>query len=158
MGADGEVPVPETEDVAFEIYPERYVQAASCDLEPEAGVGTSSDEITSALTARQGLVVSEPAEVTVDGLTGLQVDISTEAESEGMTCVIDDGSRLVPLFVDDLGGYVAIGPEEEMRAVVLDVPGGTNLVIWLWATPSEDIADYQDAAMEVIEGLQFEVS
>jgi hypothetical protein len=75
-----------------------------------------------------------------------------------MTCVVDDGVRLVPLLVDDLGGYVAIGPGEAMRAIVLDVPGGTNLVIWLWATPSGDIADYQDAAMEVIEGLQIEVS
>jgi hypothetical protein len=157
-GGDGEVPVPETEDVIFEMYPDRYVQAANCDLVPEAGVGTSADAIISALSAREGLVVSEPAEVTVDGLTGLQGDISTEAASEAMTCVLDDGSGLVPLFVDDLGGYVAIGPGEKMRTVVLDVPGGTNLVIWLWATPSGDIADYQDAATEVIDGLEIEAS
>ena len=157
-GGDGEVPVPGNENVSFEFYPARYVQAANCDLAPEPGVATSAEAITSALAARQGLVVSEPAEISVDGLTGLQVDISTEAESEGMTCVVDEGSSLVPLLVDGLGGYVAIGPGEEMRAIVLDVPGGTNLVIWLWATPSEDIADYVDAAMEVIRGLQIETS
>jgi hypothetical protein len=156
-GGEGAVPDPDGETVFFEIMDNRFIMPADCSQEPDPAIGTSAEEFTEALVARDGLVVSEPADVTVDGLTGFMFDMSAEAESAGLTCVQEDQSRAAPLWVDDGGGYVVMSPAETSRTWVLDVPGGTNLVIWILATEPDVASDYVDAATQVVDGLQIQV-
>jgi hypothetical protein len=41
--------------------------------------------------------------------------------------------------------------------VILDVPGGGNIVIWVYANEPESVDDYLDAAAEVMSGLEFDL-
>jgi hypothetical protein len=157
---DGEIPVPPSEAVVFEVGQDFQVMRADCVGEPEPGVGSDAAAFADAIAAREGLDGTEPEPITVDGLSGAQVDVTAAEDGTGATCVDVDAEPdlvFVPLWVDALGGFAGAAPGDEGRLIVLDKPaGGGVLHIWISATGSEGLANHLDAAMSVVDGLQIE--
>jgi hypothetical protein len=156
---DGEdaVPYAESEEVFIEIADGFQVMRADCVGEPEPGVGDDASAFAEAIAAREGLDSSEPAPITVDDLSGFQVDFTAAEDGTGATCVDPDADLVfVPLWVDELGGYAGTAPGEENRLIVLDLPSGGTLVIWAWAPADATLADHLGAVQAVVDGLQIE--
>jgi hypothetical protein len=152
------------EGVLLEILHDLNVMAADCALGPEAGVGRTSAEIVGALATRDGLAVMGPEPASVGGLDGRQVVLSVDPAWTG-TCDAWDGTEpFVPLLgsLDEKNFWHYIGiargteAHDEVRLVVLDVPGG-NVVIAVWVTTPERLADDEAAVDQILDGLTFTV-
>jgi hypothetical protein len=84
----------------------------------EVAIGGSVDDFVSFLQRFEalGVTVSDPTPVTVDGVSGQQVDVATnEAEAPGLYLVAEDAFNLVP--------------GEKARFMVLEKDGETVLLI-----------------------------
>jgi hypothetical protein len=152
---DGEIPFPPSENAFFEVGQGFRVMRADCAGEPEPGVGDDAASFADAIADREGLDASEAEPITVDGLSGVQLDFTVAADGTGATC-IDGDDAFVPLWVAADGGFAGSAPGDESRLIVVDKPDGGTLLIWITTTAGEDLADYLDAAMSVVEGLQIE--
>ena len=139
---------------------DQSVMAANCDLRPEAGVGRSAAEIIGALAARDGLVASGQQVMTVGGLQGQQLDLAIDPAWTG-TCPDMGGKPVVPLVgtldQKNLWLYISALAGEHFRFIVLDVPGGGNVLISVYAMEPEQIADLLPAATSIVEQLEFTV-
>jgi hypothetical protein len=158
---EGEIPVSPSEGVLFEVGQGFQVMRADCAGEPEPGVGSDAAAFADAIAAREGLDATEPEPITVDGLSGAQVDYTAAEDGTGATCVDTDADPdlvFVPLWVAADGGFAGAAPGDEGRLIVLDKPAGGTLLIWISATAAEELADHLDAAMSIVEGLQIEAS
>ena len=158
--ADGDsVPAPDSESVFFEIHQNQSVMSADCTYAPESGVGTVAAEIVEALATRDGLEVAERGTVMVGGQPGAWVDL---AASSGTTeaCPPDEPDGFVPLFghynSNDEWLFTGASAGETHRVIAFDTPAGGNVLIWIYATEPETVADHLDDAMSVVEGLEIE--
>jgi hypothetical protein len=152
------------EGVLLEILHDLNVMAADCALRPEAGVGRASAEIVGALATRDGLAVVGPEPASVGGLDGRQVDLTVDP-AWTRTCDAWHGTEpFVPLLgsLDEKNFWHYIGitrgteAHDEVRLVVLDVPGG-NVVIAVWVTTPERLADHVAAIEQILDGLTLTV-
>lgn len=116
----------------------------------EEGVGLSSTEVAEGLTAREGVRTTEPAAVTIGGLTGLQLDAELETGWTG-TCSYLTGPA-APL----VGNWEAHG-DNRHRIVILDMADESNVAIILFAEHAADFEPFLESAMPIVESLEFEI-
>ncbi len=107
-------------------------------------IGASVDDFVSFLQGFEaiGMTVSEPEPVTVDGVSGQQVDVQTnEAEAPALYLVAEDQFNLVP--------------GEKARFLVLDKEGETVLLI-IDSFTTEGFDDWVATAQPVIDTISWE--
>ncbi len=104
-------------------------QDPTCPNLPEPGVGTTSSELAAWIRERPGLVVSNPAMITVGGLPGVSIDVGIK-DGWTQSCSFANGSPTVPLFDGGAAGYhwVVYG-DERLRLYLLDLPGGGTVAV-----------------------------
>lgn len=106
------------------------IASRNCEESSEPGVGRSVSDLVAWLENAPGLVVSEPAPVTIGGLEGMQLDIELDSAWE-RTCFFSEGLPTVPLIFSgaEFGGYhVAIVREQSLRWSILDSEDGVLIV------------------------------
>lgn len=103
---------------------------------------TAADRVAAA-SANETLAVSDPVDVAIGGLTGMQFDVQRNPDWTG-TCPAD--SELPP----------GLDPEDERtRGIFLDVPGRGVLVIILYSMSSAEHEAFLAEAMPILESFQF---
>jgi hypothetical protein len=154
---DGAVPTADSEDVFLEAGNGFQVMRADCAAEPEPGVGEGASAFADAIAAREGLDATEPEPITVDGLSGYQLDFTAAEDGTGATCDDPDADLVfVPLWVAADGGFAGAAPSDENRLIVLDTPNSGPLLIWMWAPAPGSLDEHLDDLMSIVEGLQIE--
>ena len=106
------------------------IASRGCEESSEPGVGRSVSDLVAWLENAPGLVVSEPAQVTIGGLEGMQLDIEIDP-AWNRTCFFSEDLPAVPLIFSgaEPGGYHwAIVPEQLMRWFILDSEDGVIIV------------------------------
>jgi hypothetical protein len=146
------------------IVPHAQVTNETC-LFPQEGVGMSASEIVTALTARNGLDITEPVDVTISGLAGRQVDVGLEPGWTGSCPADAEAGAAVPL----LNTRVAQG-ENRRRIIILDTPscGDTviqtacaargNIVIEIYSDQAADFEAFLASAMPIVESFEFDIA
>lgn len=145
--------------MTIELLPNRSVMAEDCSLEAEPGVASTASAITDELAARKGVLASAPGALAIGGLDGRALDIRVDP-STGVTCPTDEGG-FVPLFgsLEAYGwGFAGVAPEERIRIVALDVPGGGNLLILVTAPDAATFDQRGDDVTAILDHLVFEVA
>lgn len=109
----------------------------------EDNQGATAADMLAAASANEVLAVADPIDVAIGGLTGKQFDVKRNPDWTG-TCPEDSQ---FPAEVD---------PEDaRVRTILLDVPGGGVLVIFLESmNPAEHEAFLADA-MPIVESFEF---
>jgi len=103
-------------------------QDASCPETAQSLVGGGSKDMVAWIRSLPGLVVSDPAPVTIGGLAGVTLDLGI-VDGWKASCPFANGLPTVPLFVGANGDYRwVIAGAERLRLAVLDAPGGTVVV------------------------------
>lgn len=109
----------------------------------EDNQGATAAEIVAAMEGNEALAMSDPAEVAIGGLSGMQFDVRRNPDWTG-TCP------------DDAGLPEGVDPEKErMRSVLLDVPGRGVLLIAVYSVSSAEHKAFFAEAMAIIESFQF---
>lgn len=135
--------------------PRAASQDLDCPLEPEAGVGGLSTDLSAWMRGLPGLVTSNPRLATIGGLRGAELDLRI-ADGWQASCPFAGGLPTVPLFV---GGenelrWVMAG-SEKLRLSLLDLPGGGTLVVDVDAFDGALMNGLIDAAGPIIASFQF---
>jgi hypothetical protein len=150
-----------SEHAYVEVLPDRSLMAASCDLRPEAGVGSSAASIASALAKRKGLTTTKPESVTVGGLSGVRIDLSLAPSWDGTCAGWEIKSPIVPLVgtfdAQHYWLFNAVAKGETDRYLLLDLPGGRNVLVAITAIDPERFSDVIGPAMEIVSKLDFAV-
>lgn len=108
--------------------PKPASQDATCPETAQPLVGGTSRDLVAWIRALPGLVVSDPAPVTIGGLSGETIDVGI-VNGWTTSCPFANGLPTVPLFVGANGDYRwVIAGTERLRLAVLDAPGGTVVV------------------------------
>ncbi len=144
-----------TGDVRYLAVYQNVKAPAECEDVPAPGVGTSVEELTEWYTTHPGLVVTEPVEVTVGGLTGVFLDISLDP-SWDVTCEFSEGRPVVPfLLKDDPMSYAhhVILPGFEERLYILEWFGG-NVAIEV-GPEGGPLDDYLSEVLPIIDSMSF---
>lgn len=107
------------------------IASRDCAESSEPGVGGSVGDLVGWLESAPGLAVSEPTQVTVGGLEGMQLDIEIDPDWK-RECPFSERLPAVPLIFNGsapLGGYHwAIVPGQSMRWFILDSEDGVIIV------------------------------
>jgi hypothetical protein len=145
-------------NTSLEVQRDLVVARADCvEAETEPGVGTTASEMVQALAARPGLDTTEPAPITIGGLSGFTIDITLSPDWT-TPCPYSEGRPMVPTVTDPqatpgTGLHWAAEPVTDgsfARYIILDLPGGGTVLIAPGGSPS-----FVTAAMPVIESFQF---
>jgi hypothetical protein len=132
-GSDGiyvgpTVPTPGSDGIYFLTDP--AIASQNCKDSAQRGVGRSVDDLVAWIEAAPGLAVSEPTQVRIGGLDGVQLDLQLDPAWK-KTCFYSDGQPVHPLVFSgaDIGGYNwPIGPGQSMRWYILDSDQGVIIV------------------------------
>jgi len=123
--------------------------ATDCSGRPKQGVGTSSDAITSWLSANPALVATTPRPVKLGAATGSYVDVKLAADWN-QTC--PNGLTLVTGHPDDPQSW-SISEGGKERFYVLDLPAGDTVTIVI--TANGDFRSVIEQAAPVVESFRF---
>jgi hypothetical protein len=107
--------------------------------------GSTAAELVDSLVASEGLVTSEPVDVTIGGLSGTRVDAHLDPDWTG-SCSGDPESRPTKDDKDFRG-----------RFVFLDIPGGGKLMIIVDSVHAADFEAFVAEAMPIVESFQFDL-
>ena len=149
-----------SESAYVEVLTDRSLMSANCVLGPQPGIGHTAADIVGALSRRPGLATTGADDITVAGLAGRQIDF-TIAPGWKKSCEWwgDPKAPIVPLIgaFDDKNFwlYNAVTKGEEYRYIVLDTPGGGNVVIAITAIDPERLQGVAGPAMNIVHGLQY---
>ena len=149
-----------SESAYLEVLTDRSLMSANCVLGPQPGIGHTAADIVGALSRRPGLATTGADDITVAGLAGRQIDF-TIAPGWKKSCDWwgDPKAPVVPLIgaFDDKNFwlYNAVTKGEEYRYIVLDTPGGGNVVIAITAVDPERLQGVAGPAMNIVHGLQY---
>lgn len=133
------------------------IASRDCEDSSEPGVGRSMDDLIGWLESAPGLVVSEPAPVTVGGLEGMQLDIEIDPAWK-RTCFWSEELPAVPLVFNGtaLGGYNwPILPDQSMRWYVLESDDGVVIVDVDDGPDNLSHKDLMRSGAEIVESLKF---
>jgi hypothetical protein len=103
-------------------------QDPACPTKPEALVGRTSSQLVAWMRSLKGLVVGQPAMVTIGGQPGISVDVGIAA-GWTQSCSFANGLPTVPLLTDGTELRWVMAGNERLRLYILDRPGGGNLVV-----------------------------
>jgi hypothetical protein len=149
-----------SESAYVEVLTDRSLMSANCVLGPQPGIGHTAADIVGALSRRPGLATTGADDITVAGLAGRQIDF-TIAPGWKKSCDWwgDPKAPVVPLIgaFDDKNFwlYNAVTKGEEYRYIVLDTPGGGNVVIAITAVDPARLQGVAGPAMNIVHGLQY---
>ena len=130
-------------------------QAASCPVEAEPGVGTTSTELVTWIRGLPGLAVSSPALVTVGDLRGSSIDIGIAADWT-RSCSFANGLPTVPLLVEPGTGLRwVIAGGERLRLYLLDLPDGRTLLVDIDDFDGSQIDAFIGQAVPIVKTLSF---
>jgi hypothetical protein len=130
----------------------------------DIAVGPTVDDLVAALRANRAYVASAPADVTVDGYSGRQLELQLPSDVDIATCgsVMGSAGLLVwsppldaqgePVNGGAMAGPLALGPGSRWNLRILDVEG-TRIIILVGdyaGTPSAD----QAAAQAIVDSIQ----
>ncbi|WP_137843122.1 hypothetical protein [Microbacterium sp. 2FI] len=139
------------------IFTNIHAAAIDCREDWQAGVGNSPADLVAWFRSVPGLTVSEPVEVTVGGLAGLQIDLALEPG--GGTCVFEDVGG-TPLIMGDGVSHLhhGIGGEMDVRLVFLE-RGSGNVTLEITNVREQHSAEeFRSALQPIIDSLEFAVS
>jgi hypothetical protein len=151
------------EGASVEIFENRSVMSTipDCIYGPAEGIGTTASEFVGALATREGLDVAGPEPVEVGGLSGDTLGIGMSQEWTATCPWWEAGTPVVPTYgaFDEKNYWLfqAASGDERYRLYVLDVPGGGNVVISVYAPTLEVMETYADDAASIVEGIVFDV-
>jgi len=146
------------ESQSIELQRDLVVARADCvEAETEPGVGTTASEMVQALAARPGLDTTEPAPITVGGLSGFTIDITLSPDWT-TPCPFSEGRPIVPTVTDPRATpgtglhWTAdrVTDGSFARYIILDLPGGGTVLIAPTGPPS-----FVTEAMPVIQSFEF---
>ena len=149
-----------SESAYVEVLTDRSLMSANCVLGPQPGIGHTAADIVGALSRRPGLATTGADDITVAGFAGQQIDFAI-APWWKKSCDWwgDPTAPVVPLIgaFDDKNFwlYNAVTKGEEYRYIVLDTPGGGNVVIAITAVDPERLQGVAGPAMNIVHGLQY---
>jgi hypothetical protein len=123
--------------------------ATDCSSRPKQGVGTSSDAMTSWLSANPALDATTPRPVKLGAATGSYVDVKLAADWS-QTC--PNGLTLVTGHPDDPQSW-SINQSGKDRLYVLDLPAGDTVTIVIHT--DGDFRGVLDQAAPVVESFRF---
>jgi hypothetical protein len=103
--------------------------------------GAIAADMVAAASANEALAVSDPIDVAIGGLTGIQFDVRRNPDWTG-TCPGDADQELDPA-------------DERSRSIFLDVPGRGVLVMTLYSMHSAEHEAFLAEAMPILESFQF---
>ena len=143
---------------SVEVLRDLVVARADCiEAETEPGVGTAASAMVQALAARPGLDTTEPAPITIGGLSGFTIDIKMSPDWT-TPCPFSEGRPVVPTVTDPRATpgtglhwtAEAVTDDSFARYVILDLPGGGTVLIAPAGQPA-----FVTEAMPVIESFEF---
>jgi len=151
-----------SENAYVDIMTDRSVMAADCSLGPQPGIGRTAKDIVGALSRRQGLATARQGTIAIGGLPAHEIDLAIAPDWKRSCDWWDDPKTpVVPLVgtFDDKNQwlYTAVVKGEHYRYVVVDVPGGRNVVIAVTAVEPERFQDVVGPAMDLVQNLRFSV-
>lgn len=135
--------------------PKAASQDQDCPLEPVAGVGGLSTDLSAWIRGLPGLTVGNPRLATVGGLRGSEIDVQIAIGWQA-SCPFAGGLPTVPLFVggtDELRWVVA--GSEQLRLSLLDVPGGGTMVVDIDAFDGSLMANLLESATPIVGSFTF---
>jgi hypothetical protein len=141
-----------------ELQRDLVVARADCvEAETEPGVGTTASAMVQGLADRPGLVTTEPASITIGGLSGFTIDITLSPDWT-TPCPFSEGRPTVPLVTDPRATpgtglhWTAdrVTDGSFARFIILDLPGGGTVLIAPTGPPP-----FVTEAMPVIESFEF---
>ena len=144
-------------NTSLEVQRDLVVARADCVEAPDPAVGTTASAMVQALAARPGLDTTEPAPITVGGLSGFMIDVTLAADWT-TPCPFTEGRPFQAAVMDGEaapGTGLHWGPEHVTdgsfdRYVILDLPAGGTVLIHPGGPPS-----FVTEAMPVIESFEF---
>lgn len=135
--------------------PRAASQDQDCPLEPAAGVGGLSTDLSAWIRGLPGLATGNPRLATVGGLRGTEMDLQIALGWQA-SCPFAGGLPTVPLFVggtDELRWVIA--GSEQLRLSLLDVPGGGTVVVDIDAFDGALMADLLQSAGPIVGSFTF---
>jgi hypothetical protein len=120
-------------------------------------VGTTVDEMVAAITTRPGIVSTTPANVSIGGYDGVQLDLAMDPAWSGGCQAIDEVIVGVPVLATRAGPGAAVGPDLPIRIVLLDLGAGrTAAIVIAGAGPSQGrLEEAINEATPIIESFEF---
>ena len=150
-----------SEKAYVEVLTDRSLMATNCALGPQPGIGHTAADIVGALSRRPGLATTGANDITVAGFAGRQIDFALAPGWRSCDWWGDPTAPVVPLIgtFDDKNFwlYNAITKGEQYRYLVLDTPGGGNVVIAITAVDPERLQEVAGPAMSIVHGLQYHI-
>ena len=144
----------ESEGIYLFSDPKPASQEASCPETAQPLVGGTSKDMIAWIRSLPGLVVSDPAPVTIGGLSGETVDLGI-VNGWTASCPFANGLPTVPLFVGANGDYRwVIAGTERLRLAVLDAPSGT-VVVDIDSFDGQDVDRLLSAADPLVKSFSF---
>jgi class 3 adenylate cyclase len=125
------------------------VYSGPCDDSPTQRIEGGSDALLTWLEENPHLESVNPLPRVVDGITGIQIDVTARERQE--PCPDGAGVYLIPLTNPVFS--VRLRPGEEFRLVVVDLPGGT--VTFDVSAPADSYQDFLADADAVIDTVDF---
>ncbi len=135
------------------IYSNVHAAAIDCREAWQNGIGTAPAELVSWYQSVPGLTVSDPVEVSVGGLDGLQIDLGLQ---EGV-CVIDD-VRGTPLIMGDGVSefHHGIGEGMDVRLVFLEWEDDGNITLEITNVHEQHTAaEFRAQLQPIVDSLVF---
>ena len=138
----------------------RAAKNAICTEAPEPKIGGSAKAIADDIAADPNLQVRRQRGVQIDGAQAEILDI-TLAAGTTRTCPFSSGKPTIPLIVDMIpgpGAFWGIGPEEQIRLVLIDGSNGHNIVVSIDSAAATSFDRLTNAAMPVVESFTFDTT
>jgi hypothetical protein len=105
--------------------------------------GTTASEVIDWVVANEAFSTTEPIDVTIDGLSGQQVDLRLSADWTG-SCPLSADDPPTRDYTDSRG-----------RFIVLDTPDRGSIGTWIGSHYSADFEAFLADAMPIVESFQF---
>jgi len=125
---------------------------AGCPAEREAGIGADRANLGAWLLAHPGLDVTQQADISIDGREASVFDLAL-ADGWTETCPENPPFVAAPIFYN--GYHFALGKDDLMRVILLDVGPGATAAITIEV---QDISTYDQLiaeAMPIVESFDF---
>lgn len=119
-----------------------------CSGTPVPSAGSDPSRIVDDVRGIKGLVATAPTPVTIDGRTGVQVDLSVDDAT-----LVPCGSDRVVEYLISAGEGVAVAPGERTRLIVL--PDGDRAIAVDIVAPAAVFDELIGEAMPIVESMQF---
>jgi hypothetical protein len=138
-----------------------FAPGAACGPTGDApGIGGGLDELVAAIVSRPGIVPTQPADVTIAGRRGRLLDLRLAPTWTGGCTDISGpvvGMPILHLGGSDHGPAVGLGPDQEVRLILVDIGEGRTLAISIYpaAKVTPTFEQHVTEAMPIVQSFKF---